>query len=218
MIKRYLTVALWLLIGGNLKCQDNDSMFDGLSISQVMIRCKPTETASYEESCGKALDKAFARSQEKDRCEVVDNAYLLHPDQLEALIKRGFDVHTRNKYGHTLLHAAYQKGASVEAGLLSLQCAKLLVSAGANVKARAKDGSTPLHLNLSNVDVVKFLIASGADVNAVDRDGFQPLDYAYSRYPNRSEITQFLIAADAQEGWGGLIARKLNLSHYASRY
>ena len=46
---------------------------------------------------------------------------------------------------------------------------KALISAGAKVNAKTKDGLTPLHLaayNNSNPDVVKALISAGAKVNA----------------------------------------------------
>ena len=57
---------------------------------------------------------------------------------------------------------------------------KVLLAGGANVNARANDGSTPLHILASSYNVAdaKLLIANGADVNAEDGDGFRPLDYA----------------------------------------
>ena len=49
---------------------------------------------------------------------------------------------------------------------------KALISAGAKVNAKDKDGATPLHaaaLFNSNPDVVKALISAGAKLNAKDR-------------------------------------------------
>jgi len=59
---------------------------------------------------------------------------------------------------------------------------KLLLSKGAEVNAKDKDGSTPLHKEAQNGhwDVVKLLLSNGAEVDAKDKDGKTPLDLAAS--------------------------------------
>ena len=57
-----------------------------------------------------------------------------------------------------------------------------LVSAGADVNAKAKNGITPLHeaarCSTWNAGAIETLISAGADVNARESDGYTPLHVA----------------------------------------
>lgn len=56
-----------------------------------------------------------------------------------------------------------------------VEMAKLLVDGGADVIARERGGSTPLHYAAESVAMSKFLVSRGADVNARADDGTTPL-------------------------------------------
>jgi len=62
-----------------------------------------------------------------------------------------------------------------------MDSAGLLNTNGADVNAKNKDGTTPIHLastKAHNEGIADLLIANGADVNAKDKDGLTPLAYA----------------------------------------
>jgi len=94
-----------------------------------------------------------------------------------------FDEITHYVYaGDTLLHLA--------AAAYDLAAAKVLVGAGADVRARNRRGAEPLHYAADGVPgakawnpaaqaaLVAYLLASGADPNAFDKDGVGPLHRA----------------------------------------
>lgn len=86
-----------------------------------------------------------------------DNLRTLH-----WLQSQGCDVTSADQTGMTPLHVA--------AGNSQLGCARaLVVDYGAEVEARAANGSTPLYLAASrgNADMIKLLASLGADPNAV---------------------------------------------------
>ena len=78
----------------------------------------------------------------------------------------------------TLLHMA--------AAAFSRPMAELLVSHGADCRAKNRRGAQPLHYASdgyrseprSQVDIIEFLISMGAEVNAVDKSGVAPLHRA----------------------------------------
>ena len=72
--------------------------------------------------------------------------------------------------------------------------AELLLSEGANVRARNRWGNTPLH-SARNTEVAELLIASGADVNAKDKQDRTPLHRAASL--GRTKVAELLIARGA---------------------
>jgi len=91
-------------------------------------------------------------------------------DDVRFLAERGARVDATNDRGETALHAAMtQRGLDV---------AESLVALGANIKARAMDGSTPLHVaagnkRMSSTELGR-LIALGADPAARDAAGRLP--------------------------------------------
>ena len=70
---------------------------------------------------------------------------------------------------------AYLKSAADRVGAI-----QALLAGGANVDARANDGSTPLHqaAALGDVAAIRVLLAGGASVNAKAKDGSTPLHQA----------------------------------------
>jgi ankyrin repeat protein len=79
----------------------------------------------------------------------------------------------RNQEGQTALFAVGDSRPSDKDGD-RVECARLLIQAGANVNARDGDGNTPLHENLDD-DVNEELLKHGANVNARNHDGETPI-------------------------------------------
>jgi ankyrin repeat protein len=83
-----------------------------------------------------------------------------------SLLKEGADIDGAQGDGSTALHwAAFND---------DLETAKLLIAAGANVKATTREGGiTPLFMACSNGDaaIIEALLKAGADVNAVKANG-----------------------------------------------
>ena len=95
----------------------------------------------------------------------------------------------------------------------NVELVSLLIQAGANVNARAYDGSTPLHmvaqrLNARAIDCCELLLKAGAAVNLKTHDYSTPLDVALMR-GNRRIVPVFLRA--------GAEFRYSNLNAYTLR-
>ncbi len=104
------------------------------------------------------------------RGTVVDAAMRGDHDTVRALLKSGEDVNTAQGDGMTALHWAVQKG--------DLELAKLLLYAGANVRATTRlGGYTPLLIAArdGNAPMVEALLAGGADPKATTTAGATPL-------------------------------------------
>ena len=78
---------------------------------------------------------------------------------------------------------------------------KLLVSKGADINAKSKDGRTPLHLAIAfdrssgAVEMLRLLLARGADVNTRDKLGDTPLHTAASA--GNTDIVEALVSGGA---------------------
>jgi ankyrin repeat protein len=93
-----------------------------------------------------------------------------HVEELRALLKAGQDVNASQGDGMTALHWAAMHGDSAMTAML--------LSAGANVKARTRlGGYTPLHLASQggHSSVMQALVAAGAEVGATTSTGATPL-------------------------------------------
>lgn len=140
----------------------------------------------------------------------------------KALIEKGVDVNTTDKYGATPLIVAIfygnfevaklltQKNADMNAKDISgytplilailnnnTEFSKILIQNGTDVNATTKYGYTPLifaTLN-NNIELVELLIQNGADINAKDKDGDTPLMHA--SFNGKTEIAKILISKGA---------------------
>lgn len=93
---------------------------------------------------------------------------------MRALLDGAADVDDRTLHGETALHWACASGTS------GVETIRILISRGAHVNARARDGSTPLHCAslVNNTRNASVLLEHGADVNARDASGDTALHYA----------------------------------------
>src|SRR5579863_4413788 len=128
----------------------------------------------------------------------------LHPAVVKMLIDHGADVNARSKFVPSTTGRGFEGTTPVESkpdqpaeehasGLLtplmfaaregSLESARLLVAAGADVNAIDGDGKDVLGLAIfnGNYDLASFLINNHAQVNHPDSQGFTPLFWAADR-------------------------------------
>lgn len=89
------------------------------------------------------------------------------------MIDRGADIEAKDPgAGASALHFAVMKG--------NQPLINLLVSRGADVNSRTRNGTTPLHTAVlyARLEVAEFLVGKGADVNAPSASGATPLALA----------------------------------------
>ena len=93
-----------------------------------------------------------------------------HLSAVTLLIESGADVNKQEPcVGYTSLHASTQDGR--------FRVIQFLISKGARVNVRNRDGSTPLHMIAFNghKEAAIYLLNHGAEVNAAKNDGLTPL-------------------------------------------
>ena len=118
-------------------------------------------------------------------------------DGVKKAIANGANVNAKGyrSYGSLVkppLHYAAQYGHK--------EIVQLLISKGANVKAKTDDGRTPLHSAAAkeHKDIAELLIEKGADVNAKSNEGKTPLHWATGTgWQGGYEITELLISKGA---------------------
>jgi len=89
---------------------------------------------------------------------------------LQALLKKGANVHLTSKEGYTALHYAALNGFAN--GCLTL------ISCGANVNARTKRGYTPMHFAAGKADAFFTLADLGGGPFELNNEGQTPFYYA----------------------------------------
>jgi uncharacterized protein len=110
------------------------------------------------------------------------------PEAVALLLEHGAHIHqwSHNPLRNQALHACIALGNSVEV-------ARVLVEAGADVNAAAAGGYTPLHLAASSGkrEIVVLLLENGASRDACCDQGKTPADYARER--GHAEVVALLV-------------------------
>jgi ankyrin repeat protein len=127
-------------------------------------------------------------------------SYILEqPDMLKTLLDHGMNPDTCNWQSQTMLHMLCRGDGRGKPDPQSLQCAAMLLDAGAHISARDDDlQSTPLAwaARSNRPDMVQFLLSRGARTNLPDDKSWAtPLAWATRR--GHREVAEMLRAAGA---------------------
>ncbi|MBK7116309.1 MAG: ankyrin repeat domain-containing protein [Proteobacteria bacterium] len=158
---------------------------DGQTALMVLARSSNVEAARLLLKRGAKVD---TREAWREQTALMWAAAEGQPDMVKLLIEHGADVNARSKVNNweRQVTAEPRHQARPAGGFTPLlyaarrgcvQCASLLVKAGAEVNGVDPDGVSPLLLATLNFsfDTAKFLIEQGADVNRWDIWGRAPL-------------------------------------------
>ena len=120
------------------------------------------------------------------------------------LLSKGVDVNSTDRDGLTPLQLAINQWPSPRAdrqdprAIDQRKVVELLLTAGAQVEARGRNGARPLHhaAKFGRVDIAELLLARGAQVDARDEWDWTPLDWAASR--GEAAMVEMLLAHGAE--------------------
>ena len=127
---------------------------------------------------------------EKLDSAMMNAVYLGNYQQVENLVKNGYDFKAKKTYNYSTIYQAMLNN--------DMKLFNLIFSAGADANAtdQRKNPLIMTAINSGNMDVMKFLINHGADVNAEDDSGETVLKRAVKR--KNPEIVKLLISNGAK--------------------
>jgi ankyrin len=102
------------------------------------------------------------------------------PKMLAILLAQGAKLMPRTCYEYTPLHLTVSDETEDEERTGKLECARLLLDAGADIDAGEQNGMTTLHKAAARgaVELIKLLLDRGANVNSQANDTYIPLHSA----------------------------------------
>lgn len=106
---------------------------------------------------------------------------------VEAELKKGVDINSKDKFGETLLHTACSEGYP--------DMAKFLLDNSIKINEKGINDYTPLHTAIQkrHYNFAKLLINYGAIVNCKDDHGNTPLITAVMNYRNDDKMIKLLL-------------------------
>ena len=109
-----------------------------------------------------------------------------HTSAVKLLITRGANLHCTDFSGFQPIHVA------ATGGYRDTELIAFIVNLGANINARAKDGSTPLMLAARDCrpKVIRFLREKGVDIGARDAYGKTAMDYLGNYSPSECGLSK----------------------------
>ena len=121
-------------------------------------------------------------------------------DGLRRELAAGLSPDSRDPSGRTLLHdACFRPTYGAPEEEVRTACIAALLSSGADPRARARNGCTPLHFCTSAAEDgtnARLLLAAGADINALSNSKTVPLHTAASN--RATACVEVLVAAGAR--------------------
>ncbi|KAK2710168.1 ankyrin-3-like [Artemia franciscana] len=149
----------------------NAKQKDGITALHIASANGHIEVVKLLLECGAEVDSKIEFDNEQ--CQMSEPLYF-EPSDVKLLLYKGF-WNFAEVSDITSLHLAARIG--------SKEICKLLLSNGANVNAKKKDGTTALHIAIryANVDVVKLLLECGAEVDSQTKNGITPIHLAAQR-------------------------------------
>ena len=125
----------------------------------IATGCKTTPRPVSSSLTRQAADELKKRNASFDPDSFVKTAAAGDGELIGLFLKAGMNPNSTNLYGYTALMWAAGQGRET--------VVQMLLDNGADLKARARDGSQPLMFAASggNINTAKILIARGADIN-----------------------------------------------------
>jgi ankyrin repeat protein len=124
-----------------------------------------------------------------DRYDHVEHDYDVGLDSITYLIEQHVPLEMTDNKENTALHYLCVIRIHNMSGL------QLFVNAGANVNAKNRDGTSPLHHIAhnwkNNIDALRFMVDHGADLNAALNKGRTVLQLLNSHWTNKSYMELF---------------------------
>ncbi len=185
-LKKYWEAEKLLLVYLQRAQRGSDEYRQALSmLAEVKPLAAPARAEAARAAVIKREQEAKARAREATR-SLFRAVYELDFERAEAALRAGADVNAkRGKYGITPLHSA--AGCTWDRD----ECyhlASLLLSHGAHVNAKDKDGETPLFFAVyfsdwgkNDTSMVELLLRAGADANVKNNNGVTILEQAKGR-------------------------------------
>ncbi|XP_048867150.1 ankyrin repeat and SOCS box protein 10 isoform X1 [Brienomyrus brachyistius] len=187
---------------------------EGLAPLHMCIFPESLECAKHLLQFGAAVN---GRSLEEDDTPLHVAARHGLPDHADLYLRYGAALDRQNDEGQTPLITACAEPQAAEDLQRYHQVCRLLVSAGANVRAEDRDSQTPLHMASKNVnaDVAELLLQQGANVNNMCYSGDTPMHNvlkavaykAATHHPER--IVRALLNYGSTRVWPGALPKLL---------
>jgi ankyrin repeat protein len=175
---------------------------------------------NHQREAVRLLLSAGANPKLKNTHGVTALMETVDPAIARALIRAGAEVNAADDRGLTPLMRVVSEGSSRSPAGARAETLQSLLTAGANVRARDREGRTALIWAIkgtpsskSDSELVRMLIEAGSELEARDREGGTPLVYAAVRGDTRSARLLIETGADVNARMGNLSSLDIALRY-----